>query len=162
METGKTFVPENLYATTSGIAGRTIALTRWNVRNKENDKWEIRNEKIPRFTRDGIQWVHACGAWVWSCLHCGHWDDDLLQEIQVLCQQYVIMSSCHQYDMLSTICHLCTMSHTLLRSMGWQGNIYRVSLKKGTFLIFCLISVLEVGFYFFTCVSESEFWARFI
>ena len=25
---------------------------------------------------------------------------------------------------------------------------YRVSLKKGTFLIFCLISVLEVGFYF--------------
>ena len=39
---------------------------------------------------------------------------------------------------------------------------YRVSLKKGTFLIFCLISVLEVGFYFFTCVSESEFQARFI
>ena len=39
---------------------------------------------------------------------------------------------------------------------------YRVSLKKGTFVIFCLISVLEVGFYFFTCVSESEFWARFI
>ena len=35
--------------------------------------------------------------------------------------------------------------------------LYRVSLKKGTFLIFCLISVLEVGFYFFTCVSESEF-----
>ena len=34
---------------------------------------------------------------------------------------------------------------------------YRVSLKKGTFLIFCLISVLEVGFYFSTCVSESEF-----
>ena len=34
---------------------------------------------------------------------------------------------------------------------------YRVSLKKGTFVIFCLISVLEVGFYFFTCVSESEF-----
>ena len=34
---------------------------------------------------------------------------------------------------------------------------YRVSLKKGTFLIFCLISVLEVGFYFFTCVLESEF-----
>ena len=34
---------------------------------------------------------------------------------------------------------------------------YRVSLKKGTFLIFCLISVLDVGFYFFTCVSESEF-----
>ena len=39
---------------------------------------------------------------------------------------------------------------------------YRVSLKKGTFLIFCLISVLEVGFCFFTCVSESEFQARFI
>ena len=34
---------------------------------------------------------------------------------------------------------------------------YRVSLKKGTLVIFCLISVLEVGFYFFTCVSESEF-----
>ena len=39
---------------------------------------------------------------------------------------------------------------------------YRVSLKKGTFVIFCLISVLEVGFYFFTCVSESEFQTRFI
>ena len=26
---------------------------------------------------------------------------------------------------------------------------YRVSLLKGTFVIFCLISVLEVGFYFF-------------
>ena len=37
------------------------------------------------------------------------------------------------------------------------GHIYRVSLKKGTLVIFCLISVLEVGFYFFTCVSESEF-----
>ena len=35
--------------------------------------------------------------------------------------------------------------------------LYRVSLKKGTFLIFCLISVLEVGFYLFICVSESEF-----
>ena len=31
MDTDKTFVPENLYATTSGIAGRTIALTRWSV-----------------------------------------------------------------------------------------------------------------------------------
>ena len=29
--------------------------------------------------------------------------------------------------------------------------------KKGTLVIFCLISVLEVGFDFFTCVSESEF-----
>ena len=34
--------------------------------------------------------------------------------------------------------------------------------KKGTLVIFCLTSVLEVGFYFFTCVSESEFRARFI
>ena len=41
-------------------------------------------------------------------------------------------------------------------------DLYRVSLKKGTFVIFCLISVLEVGFYFFTCVSESEFRTRFI
>ena len=40
--------------------------------------------------------------------------------------------------------------------------LYRVSLKKGTFLVFCLFSVLEVGFYFFACVSESEFRARFI
>ena len=39
---------------------------------------------------------------------------------------------------------------------------YRVSLKKGTFLVFCLFSILEVGFYFFACVSESEFRARFI
>ena len=39
---------------------------------------------------------------------------------------------------------------------------YRVSLKKGNIADFCLISVLEVGFYFFTCVLESEFWARFI
>ena len=38
---------------------------------------------------------------------------------------------------------------------------YRVSLKKGTLVIFCL-SVLEVGFYFFTCILESEFRARFI
>ena len=30
------------------------------------------------------------------------------------------------------------------------------------FLGFCLISLLEVRFYFFTCVSESEFRARFI
>ena len=35
-------------------------------------------------------------------------------------------------------------------------NIQGVS-KKGTFLIFCVISVLEVGFYFSTCVSGSEF-----
>ena len=54
-----------------------------------------------------------------------------------------------------------------VRKKYWKGTSklskrYRVSLKKGTFLIFCLISVLEVGFYFFTCVSESEFWARFI
>ena len=34
---------------------------------------------------------------------------------------------------------------------------YRVSLKKGTFLLFALILVLEVGFYFFICVLESEF-----
>ena len=39
---------------------------------------------------------------------------------------------------------------------------YRVSLKKRYFLGFCLISLLEVRFYFFTCVSESEFRARFI
>ena len=38
-----------------------------------------------------------------------------------------------------------------------RDEIYRVSLKKGTFVIFCLFSVLEVVFYFFTCVSESEF-----
>ena len=34
--------------------------------------------------------------------------------------------------------------------------------KKRYFLDFCLISVLEVGFYFFTCDLESEFRARFI
>ena len=39
---------------------------------------------------------------------------------------------------------------------------YRVSLKKGNFSDFCLISVLEVEFYFFTCDLESEFGARFI
>ena len=38
-----------------------------------------------------------------------------------------------------------------------RGKKYRVSLKKGTLVIFCLISILEVGFYFLTCVSESEF-----
>ena len=38
-------------------------------------------------------------------------------------------------------------------------NSYRVSLKKGTFLLFALILVLKVGFYFFICVLESEFWA---
>ena len=41
-------------------------------------------------------------------------------------------------------------------------TIYRVSLKKGNFSDFCLVFVLEVGFYFFTCVLESEFRARFI
>ena len=34
--------------------------------------------------------------------------------------------------------------------------------KKRYFLGFCLISLLEVRFYFFTCVSESEFRAHFI
>ena len=34
---------------------------------------------------------------------------------------------------------------------------YRVSLKIGTLVILCLISVLGVGFYFFTCILESEF-----
>ena len=84
--------------------------------------------------------------------------------MMIYCRKYKYlvnnMLSCHHVInmiCLLTICHLCTMSHTLLRSMGWQGNIYRVSLKKGTFLIFCVISVLEVGFYFFTCVLESEF-----
>ena len=51
------------------------------------------------------------------------------------------------------------------KGISWEILVlpkYRVSLKKGTFLIFCLISVLEVGFYFFTCVSESEFRSRFI
>ena len=33
-----------------------------------------------------------------------------------------------------------------------------MSLKKGTLVIFCLISVLEVGFHFFTCVLELEFF----
>ena len=37
---------------------------------------------------------------------------------------------------------------------------YRVSLKKRYFFDFCLISVLEVRFYFFTCVIESDFRAR--
>ena len=34
-----------------------------------------------------------------------------------------------------------------------------MSLKKGNIFEgdFCLISVLEVGLYFFTCVLESEF-----
>ena len=47
--------------------------------------------------------------------------------MMIYCRKYKYfvnnMSSCHQYDMLSTICHLCTMSHTLLPSMGWKGNI---------------------------------------
>ena len=34
--------------------------------------------------------------------------------------------------------------------------------KKRYFLDFILVSVPEVGFYFFTCVLESEFRARFI
>ena len=34
--------------------------------------------------------------------------------------------------------------------------------KKRYFFDFYLISVLEVRFYFFTCVLESEFGARFI
>ena len=38
--------------------------------------------------------------------------------------------------------------------------VYRVSLRY--FSDFRLISVLEFGFYFFTCVSESEFRTRFI
>ena len=42
-------------------------------------------------------------------------------------------------------------------SISQDMPLYRVSLKKGTFLIFCVVSVLEVGFYFFTCVLESEF-----
>ena len=46
---------------------------------------------------------------------------------------------------------------------SWETNcIYRVSLKKGTFLVFVLVQCLEVGFYFSTCVSEPDFWARFI
>ena len=43
-----------------------------------------------------------------------------------------------------------------------HNMIYRVSLKKGNFSDFRLISVLEVGFYFFTCALELEFRARFI
>ena len=34
--------------------------------------------------------------------------------------------------------------------------------KKRYFFDFCPISVLEVGFYFFICVSESEFRAHSI
>ena len=41
------------------------------------------------------------------------------------------------------------------------ANVQGVS-KKRYFLGFCLIPLLEVRFYFFTCVSESEFRARFI
>ena len=38
-----------------------------------------------------------------------------------------------------------------------------MSLKKGTLVIFVLfLFCSEVGLYFFTCVLESEFWARFI
>ena len=43
-----------------------------------------------------------------------------------------------------------------------NSDNYRVSLKKRYFSGFRLISVLEVGFNFFTCVLELEFSARFI
>ena len=58
--------------------------------------------------------------------------------------------------------HCCKIWIALQIQIHTVVQIYRVSIQKGTFLIFCLISVLEVGFYFLTCVSESEFWACFI
>ena len=56
--------------------------------------------------------------------------------------------------------NICLRQKHFIWAIGLFVNVaekYRVSLKKATFVIFCLISVLEVGFYFFTCVSESEF-----
>ena len=53
--------------------------------------------------------------------------------------------------------------HYLINGIAWYCIVlYRVSLKKGNFSDFRLISVLEVEFYFFTCDLESEFGAPFI
>ena len=46
----------------------------------------------------------------------------------------------------------CSMLYTLIQGVS----------KKRYFSDFCLISVLEVRFYFLTCDMESESWARFI
>ena len=43
-----------------------------------------------------------------------------------------------------------------------KTNIIQGVSKKRYFSDFRLISVLQVRLYFFTCVLESEFWARFI
>ena len=74
--------------------------------------------------------------------------------------------------LVTAITLLCYIYFLVITEMTEIIN-YRVSLKKGTFLVhsvskkryflgFCLILLLEVRFYFFTCVSESEFRARFI
>ena len=55
----------------------------------------------------------------------------------------------------------CNIIHHHRHHRVLTKNIQGVS-KKRYFLGFCLISLLEVRFYFFTCVSESEFRARFI
>ena len=51
------------------------------------------------------------------------------------------------------------IKHSIKHQMSSQNNV--VTCKKGVSkkrkCDFCFISVLEVGFNFFTCVSESEF-----
>ena len=91
-------------------------------------------------------------CWIWS----------------FVCFRYIAL----YYRYLLTPCWIPKTSQaegsTICRMKYWQKTpfhctfIYRVSLKKRYFLGFCLISVLEVGFNLFTCVSESKFWARFI
>ena len=84
-------VAENLFATTSAIVGRTIALTRWSVSPtlmeimmKDVKKLDQHGKNLFfRFARDGVQRVHARRARLWSRFHRCHWDDDLLQEVQV-------------------------------------------------------------------------------
>ena len=60
----------------------------------DNDGEGINNKKyFFRFARDWVQRVHACRAWLWSCLHRCHRDDDLLQEIQVSIAIAIVISN---------------------------------------------------------------------
>ena len=70
--------------------------------------------------------------------------------------------TCYEFPIKSRYCQQPELPLRLKAGNRLLTDLYRVSLKKGTFVIFPLISVLEVGFYFFTCVSESEFRAHFI
>ena len=70
-------------------------------------------------------------------------------------QRCVKCANCVKMCKICQVCKICLNSvKCVIYVQGAPKKMHHSDLYP--------ISVLEVGFYFFTCVLDSEFWARFI